>query len=201
MNSNEKVLWNRQGDRSNFKVKVFKPGLLDEYLYTRDLPGDTRRIVMGEGKRFGFGREEAKPTAVKYRLKVCNQQYDDKVNFVLGFETNKGRFTEGWWSLGKGQCLDFPVSENLKNKIGLEYGNLPRTFYYARTYGNNPLFWRGGNNENSLCVNESNAFSRLSKLNSDGTYDAGCGDTGFRTFNFRRLNDPKTNEEWYYLTF
>jgi len=201
LNVGEMVTWNRQGDRSPFRVKIYKPALIDKYLYIRDLPGDTQRIIMGTDKRFGFSRHEAKPAALEYRLKVCNQRFDDKIFFTLAYETNNGRLTEGWWSLEKGKCAEFPVSRQLQSKLGLNYGNLPRTYYYARTYGSNPLFWRGGEDGRMIGINDSKAFNLVSKLFSDGSYDNSCNVPGYSIESFRRINDPRANQQYYYLTF
>ncbi|MEZ5429300.1 MAG: DUF1036 domain-containing protein [Pyrinomonadaceae bacterium] len=204
MNRDEKVLWNRGGDGSNFMVKIFEPkALLDDYLYTRHLPGDTTVILMGEGKRFGFGRDERKAPITKYRLKVCNQQWDQTVYFTLGFETNQVFVTEGWWNVAKGQCVEIGVSQRLKDNWNVEYGSLPRTFYYARTYGNEPLFWRGGENDYNLCINERDAFTiKQFEIDSAGQYQPlSCDNPGEDRVKFRRLDDPKTNQEYYYLTF
>lgn len=53
LNPNQKVVWNRNGNRSIFKVKVLRssqPRLLNH----RRLPGNTNRIVMNPGNGFGF---------------------------------------------------------------------------------------------------------------------------------------------------
>jgi len=53
LNPNQKVVWNRNGNRSVFKVKVLRsshPRLLN----LRRLPGNTNRIIMSSGDRFAF---------------------------------------------------------------------------------------------------------------------------------------------------
>ena len=197
----EKVTWNREGDRSRFKVKVYKLAFIDKFLYSRDLEGETQRITMGEGGRFGYSLFEAKPKTLKYILKACNQFSAETVYFALAHETNEGRLTEGWWNLEKGKCLEFPVSEHLKNNIGIDYGNVPRTYYYARTHGENALQWHGGDEGRKICVNESKVFKLKSRVLHDGNFDPTCDERGFSTVSFRRVNDPKTNEVYYYLNF
>ncbi len=59
INANEKVVWNRNGNRSDFKVKVFKATWL---LHYRRVPGRTNRIVMNPGNGFGFGYVPPKGT-------------------------------------------------------------------------------------------------------------------------------------------
>ncbi len=204
MNSDETILWNREGDSSNFKVKISKPQLIDKYLYKRDLPGDTTVILMGEGGRFGYSRDKPEPEVTKYRLKVCNRQYDQTIYFALGFETNEIIVTEGWWNVEKGKCVEIDVSERLKRQWYVEYGTLPRTFYYARIYGDKPLIWQGGENDYNLCINEKSGFKKIPfKRDNDGKYQTyhPCIADGEALVRFRRLDDPKTNQQYYYLTF
>jgi hypothetical protein len=203
LNTGRKVIWSREGDRSSFIVKVFKPALLiDKYLYTRHLPGRTTWINMGKGGMFGYSTDKPKPPVTKYRLRVCNQQSDDKVYFTLGFETNAKFFTEGWWNLKKGECMEVGVSERLKKVIGLEYGNTPRTFYYARTYGGIPQQWDGGTEGRPVCVNNKKAFRTLYERGKDGNYlPSPCGGDGQEQVSFRLLGEPKADQEYYYLTF
>lgn len=116
MKKGEAVLWNRGNEKGGFMVKIFKPGVFDEYLYTRRLPEDTDRIIVGEGGRFGFGREEVKTAPKRYFLRACNQQWEQKVFFVLAIETSQGFWTRGWWHLAKGECLNFPISQIIASK-------------------------------------------------------------------------------------
>jgi hypothetical protein len=51
INADETVVWNRNGNQSNFKVKVFRAARLLNY---RRVPGRTNRIVMNPGSGFGF---------------------------------------------------------------------------------------------------------------------------------------------------
>ncbi len=201
LKSGETVTWNREGDYQPFKVKVFKPQLVDDYLYTRNLPFDTARILLGEGGRFGFSREPAKPEATKYILKVCNKQYDQPVSFVLAFEVNKGLLTEGWWTVNKGQCYDFPVSKKLYEGYNVDYGTLPHTYFYARTGGFRSLQWVGGNGDLLLCVNQKKAFQSWLDRTTDGLEKSSCRNDGEEMILFRHLDDPKTNQGYYYLSF
>ncbi len=203
LKNNESVYWNREGVFTPFKVKVYTvQKILDKYLYTRDLPSDTGKIIIGSGKRFGFSR--FKNIATKYVLKVCNTRYPDKVYFVLGFETNYGTWTEGWWNVEKGKCIEIPVSRRLKEKHNIPYGTLPRTFYYARTYyGKESLYWRGGEGDAGLCINTAKAFSKL-QFRQDGTSvrtPEPCTATNEEIVKFRRLPDPSVKQEIYRLDF
>jgi hypothetical protein len=203
LNAGRKVIWSREGDKSSFFVKVFKSALLiDKYLYTRLLPGGTTTIIIGGGGSFGYSTDKPKPPVTKYRLKVCNQQSDDEVYFTLGFETNAKFFTEGWWHLKKGECMDVNVSERLKRSLALEYGNMPRTYYYARTYGGIPQQWDGGTEGRPVCVDKKKAFRRLYERGKDGNYlPSPCGGDGQEQVSFRLLGEPKADQEYYYLTF
>jgi len=199
----EAIFWNRKGIFTPFKVKIYEPRtILDKYLYTRDLPADTGKIIIGTGGRFGFSR--FKNIRTKYTLRVCNTKYPDGVWFVLGFETNYGTWTEGWWSVKKGECRNIPVSKRLKEKHNIPYGTLPRTFYYARTYyGDESLYWRGGDGDDELCINTAKQFSKL-QYKQDGTSvktPLPCTAENEEMIRFRRLKDPSVKQEMYYLTF
>jgi len=199
----ESVTWNREGNSSNFRVRIFKSQLVDKYLYSRRLPGRTTLILIGAGSRFGFSEQEAKAAITRYILKVCNRKYDQRVYFSLGFEANKFLVTEGWWSLAKGKCVDLPVSKMLKQNWNVDYGTLPRTFYYARIYGKDPLYWRGGESDHNLCINENRAHkTNQFVVDSAGKYKPfACAGPGLKAVKFRRLDDPKANQQYYYLTF
>ena len=200
----ESIFWNRKGIFTPFKIKIFKVRkVIDKYLYTRDLPADTGKIIIGTGGRFGFSR--FKNIRKKYTLRVCNTRFPDKVYFVLGLETNYGFWTEGWWNVAKGKCINIPVSKRLKEKHNIPYGTFPRTFYYARTYyGDESLYWRGGEGDQSLCINTKKAFNKL-QFKQDGTgvrKPFPCiAEKNESLVKFRRLKDPSIKKEMYYLTF
>ncbi len=203
LNNEETVMWNRAEDFDKyFYVKVFQDQLaVDKYLYTRHLPSYTRFVKIGMGAHLVFSQAEVKPIT-KYILKVCNQRFDQKIFFALGFETNNFFVTEGWWSVDKGRCIDIGVSERLKQTIDLEYGNLPQTYYYAEAYGHNPLSWTGGPSGLPLCVNEREAFKiRLARAGVGNPMSGACNQYGQKEVSFRRVKSPKTNEEYYYLNF
>jgi len=193
----------RDSDTSGFMVKIFQPGTLDNYLYTRRLPGDTATITMGKGGSFGYGRDEPKSAVTAYILKVCNKQYDQPVYFTLGFQTDSIFVAEGWWNVKKGQCTDFPVSRMLKNKWKVPLGVLPRTFYYARVFGDKPLFWKGGDADQSLCVKSGSAFNMVEFRYSPGKAEQATLCTGVKEewVKFRTLGAPATGQQYYHLTF
>jgi len=200
----ESTLWYRNGRMTNFTVKIFKPALLDQFMFHRYLPATTGHITMFVGERFNASafEQKAPPPPTKYILRACNKQYDQKVYFTLGFESNKAFATHGWWHLAKGDCTDIEVSEMMKSQWNLDYGNLPRTFYYARTDGN-LLQWRGGDSDYQLCVNSKPVFKKLQfELDASGGYKPlDCTGEGERFVRFRRLPDPKVDQPIYYLTF
>ncbi|QQS40422.1 MAG: DUF1036 domain-containing protein [Acidobacteriota bacterium] len=202
LRSGENIFWNREGVFTPFKVKVYESRkILDKYLYARDLPADTGKIIIGTGRRFGFSR--FKNIRTKYSLKVCNERFDDEVYFSLGYETNYGFWTEGWWSVKKGECKTIPVSQRLKEKKNIPYGTMPRTYYYARTYGDKPLYWTGGEGDYNLCINKNKAFNILQfKQDGSSQYDPlPCEAENLERTKFRRVNDPVGNQSTYYLTF
>lgn len=203
LRNGESIYWDRKGVFTPFKVKIYKVRkLIDKYLYARDLPADTGKITVGTGGRFGFSR--FKNISTKYILRVCNTRFTDKVYFVLGYETNHGFWTEGWWNVAKGKCINIPVSKRLKEQWNIPYSTIPRTFYYARTYnGDNSLFWRGGEGDSALCINTNKAFKKKQFLN-DGTgikKPLSCTGKNEETVKFRRIDDPRIKQEYYYLTF
>jgi hypothetical protein len=169
----------------------------------RNNSGQTQTIVKGEGGSFGFSRAERKPQTIKYRLKVCNSQFDQTVYFTLGFETDDVFVTEGWWDVAKDKCIEIDVSQRLKKGFGVPYGNLPKTYYYARIYGDKPLFWMGGEADQRLCINETDTFvkKQFNKDSSGNRAALDCSAAGDVMVSFRRLGDPKTTEQYYYLTF
>ena len=199
----EKIFWDRKGVFTPFKVKVYKVRkVIDKYLYSRDMPADTGKIIIGTGGRFGFSR--FKNIRKQYTLRVCNNKYDPAVYFTLGFETNYGTWTEGWWNVKKGECKNIPVSKRLKENHNIPYGTFPRTFYYARTYnGAESLYWRGGEGDNSFCVNTAKKFLKL-QFKQDGTgirTPMPCEEENDKFIKFRRLKDPSIKKEMYNLTF
>jgi uncharacterized membrane protein len=202
LKSGENIYWNREGVFTPFKVKIYRvQKILDKYLYARDLPADTGKILIGQGGRFGFSR--FKNIATKYVLKVCNSRFP-KLFLVLGLETNYGFWTEGWWNVAKGKCIDIPVSKRLKEKHNIPYGTLPRTFYYARTYyGDESLYWRGGEGDNELCINTAKKFSKL-QFKQDGTgvkTPEPCTAKNEKLVKFRKVADPSVKQEIYRLDF
>ena len=199
----ESIFWNRKGVFTPFKVKIYKVRkVLDKYLYARDLPADTGKIIIGQGGRFGFSR--FKNIRKQYTLRVCNTRFPGGVYFVLGFETNYGTWTEGWWNVKKDECKNIPVSKRLKEKHNIPYGTFPRTFYYARTYyGDESLYWRGGEGDQGFCINTKKAFNKL-QFKQDGTgikNPLPCTAESESLVKFRRLKDPSIKKEIYWLTF
>ena len=203
LKNGENIFWNRKGVFTPFKVKVYQTQkILDKYLYARDLPADTGKIIIGTGGRFGFSR--FKNILTQYTLKACNSRFPDGIYMVLGFETNYGTWTEGWWKIDKGKCIDVPVSKRLKEKHNIPYGTVPRTFYYARTYtGDESLYWKGGEGDAELCINTAKAFSKL-QYKQDGTgmkNPMPCTAENEEMIRFRRMKDPSVKQEIYRLDF
>ena len=203
LKNGESIYWNREGVFTPFKVKIYEVRkIIDKYLYARDLPADTGKIIISTGKRFGFSR--FKNISTKYVLNVCNTRFPGKVYFVLGFETNYGFWTEGWWNVDKGKCINIPVSKRLKDNHNIPYGTLPRTYYYARTYyGDESLYWRGGEGDSELCINTAKKFSKL-QFKQDGTgvkTPHPCTAEKESLVKFRSLKDPSVKQETYYLSF
>jgi len=198
----EKVVWNRGGDTANFKAKVFRPAIvLDKLLHYARVPGLTTQMVMGAGSKFAHSAAPVKAGVTKYRLKVCNKRFNEKIYFAISFETNDQYLTEGWWSVTRGQCVDLEVSDRLKRKINLDYGNLPRMYFYAETWSTNPMYWTGGIDGLYHCVNDRKAFEqKIPRGRGVSPQAKPCGPSQ-KTVSFRRVEASKTNEVYSYLTF
>lgn len=195
--------WYREGDRSNFRIRTFDPTSDDKILHDRELPGGTTLILLRkDGKLVSGGDPRKKSLVVKFRLKVCNQRFNEKISFALSFESNAAFISEGWWSLEKGKCIEIPVSEQLKQSISLVYGELPRTYFYARTHGDKPQFWywSGIGDGKSFCIDEKKSFKLSGKRTLSGNPPQ-CTASDQKTAAFRRLADPKADEDIYYLNF
>ncbi|MDH3492575.1 MAG: DUF1036 domain-containing protein [Acidobacteriota bacterium] len=203
LNSGESIFWNRKGVFTPFKVKVYEVRkVIDKYLYARDLPADTGSILIGVGGRFGFSR--FKNIRPKYTLKACNTRFPGGIYLVIGLETNFGFWTEGWWKIDEKKCIDIPISKRLKEKHNIPYGTIPRTYYYARTYyGDESLYWRGGEGDSELCINAKKRFSKL-QFKQDGTgvkTPLPCTADDHKLVKFRRANDPTATQEVIRLDF
>lgn len=198
----ESIYWNRKGVFTPFKVKIYKVRkILDKYLFTRDLPADTGKIIIGKGGRFGFSR--FKNIRTKYSLRACNQRFDDTVYFTLGLETNYGFWTEGWWGVKKGKCINVNVSDRLKDKHNVPFGTKPDIHYFARSYGKKRLTWSGGEGDYSLCIDPKSAFNLLQfRQSGTGKYDPlPCSAETRKRVSFRRLKEPAERNSVFYLTF
>lgn len=192
----EKAVWNREQDTAAyFNVKVFKPALVDKLLHYRRLSALTNRIVMGTGGKLGVSQ------AGRYRLKVCNNRFNQKIFFALHFATNKSFLTEGWWSVTKGKCLEFAVSDQLYQRLNLEYGNMPRIYVYAETFTQDPMYWSGGLAGLKRCVNRSDEFRFVYPGVFIGDTPPGSCSSNQKLVSFRHIDSPKPNEVYYYLTF
>ena len=190
----ESILWNRKGNFSPFKVKVYEDRkMLDKYLYSRDLPGDTGKIIVSEGFRFGFSR--FKNITRSYSVRVCNTSQDDDVWFSLGYDMAGSLMSEGWWSVKRDECKTIQVTKNLKDKWGLNTRSAPRVHYYARTYGEKPLFWSDKAGSVRFCLNKGKRFKgEVADSNQ-------CGqDQTLAAFRFLKQPDGGRNEQMF-LTF
>lgn len=195
--------WYREGDRSNFRIRTFDPTSDDKILDDRELPGGTTLILLRKDGKLVFGGDPRKKSlVVKFRLKACNQRFDEKISFALSFETDTAFISEGWWSLEKGKCVEIPVSERLKKSINLVYGEMPRTYLYARTHGEKPQFWywSGTGDGKSFCIIEKKTFKISGRPTPAGTPPV-CAEIDQKIAAFRRVADPKADDDVYYVTF
>ncbi len=202
MKKKEEVIWNREADRTDIRIKLFKPGIVDKNLDMRTLPGHAKQIFIRADKLLDFSHVESRP-AVRYRLKVCNEQYDETIFFVLAFEVNNGRLTEGWWSVKKGECKEFMVTDRLEQNfgVGVQAGTFPTTYYYARTFGSSPVEWKADDGGRMICINETSVFKYIGGVRPDRTYGNRCDRPGDSMVSFRRVRNPQTWQANYYLTF
>jgi uncharacterized membrane protein len=191
----EKTVWNRESDTAPFNVKVFRPGLVDTLLHYRRLPGLTNSIVLGTGKRLGYTE------VARYRLKVCNTQFNQKIFFALHFVTDRNFLTEGWWSVAKGKCVEFAVSDQLRQRLNLAYGTMPRIYMYAETFTRDKLYWTGGRDGLMRCVDRSEEFRFVYPGAWSGNVPASTCSSNQKVVSFRPIASPKANEVYFYLTF
>jgi len=153
----ENIFWNREGVFTSFKVKVYqKRKLLDTYLYTRWLPNDTGRITIGTGQQIGFSRFES--IGRYFSVWACNSNYDAPIYLALGLDYGDKMVSEGWWNVARGECKLIPITKRAKDNWNIRTSNIPRVYYYARTYGDTPLYWKGGDNERVFCLNPGKRF-------------------------------------------
>jgi len=201
LQSKQRVTWNRT-DKEDLHVKLYKPQLIDKVLGMRRMPGHTRYVSI-EGSRGDVEFSDDVAGGTRYILKVCNKQYTQPILLALGFRTIRITATEGWWSVKKGSCVEFPISSMLFETWQVEYGTLPRLFYYARTKGNKPLVWRGKPGGHDGCVTESLPFTTNQFApNSAGTVQAyACSGPQERKVNLRSIPAPKAGNSYFYLTF
>jgi uncharacterized membrane protein len=199
MTSLEKVTWKRTEGATPFVVRVFKSQLFDKQLFYQRLPVDTNFILIEKAKlRFSVETNVAQ----KYRLKVCNQRFDQEIYFALGLVTPASIVTEGWWSVAKGKCVEIGVSESLKSTWNIRYGMMPETYFYAESRGSNPLYWRGRDSAFNFCINDRKAFSKNEFETRRGkVVRTSCTAEDEKRVKFRRLGYPNVNQEYYYLTF
>ena len=199
----ESIYWNRKGIFTPFKVKIYKVRkVIDKYLYARDLPADTGKIIIGTGGRFGFSR--FKNIRPKFSLRACNERFSDPVYFSVGYETNYGFWTEGWWSVKKGKCITLPVSERLKKNLNIPFGTQPDLYYFARSYGAKPLTWSGGEGDFNLCINPKKAFNliQFKRGSESGRYDPlPCEAENRERVRFRRIKEPAGDRTVFFLGF
>lgn len=153
----ENIYWDRKGVFTPFKVKIYeKRKLIDKYLYARDLPADTGKVIVGNGARFGYSR--FKNISKQFTVRVCNNTQNDPVYFALGLDYADKMVSEGWWNVKKGECKNIPISKRAKDNWNLPYSQVPRVFYYARTYGDKPLYWNKGDGARVFCLNPGKRF-------------------------------------------
>ena len=159
----ERIFWNRKGVFTPFKVKIYqKRKVIDKYLYSRDLPSDTGKIIVGTGGRFGFSR--FKNISKSFTIRACNNRFNETIWLAIGYDLPQQQYSRGWWGIKRGQCIDIGVSKWLKETYNIPYGRLPRLHYFARTYGNKPKFWSGTDSDKLYCINQDKQF-RLDNRN------------------------------------
>jgi uncharacterized membrane protein len=204
MNNGEQVFWNREGNNSTFKVKIFKSRLIDKYLYSRTLPGDTKVIILGTGGRFGFSRDERKPKKEEYTLNICNRNYGE-IYIALAFQVNIDTSAHGWWGIKKGNCVNVAVSKLMKDTADIEYGNFPKTFYYAQEYGpGKNRTWFGGEDGKFVCIDKNSRFAirQLLQTENGGLKQTPCAQTDGKEFvKFREMKKKTLRNRVYYLAF
>lgn len=187
----ENIFWDRKSEFTPFKVKIYKTRkLVDKYLYSRDLPGDTWKILIGPGARFGFSRFAS--LTGKYNVRACNTEQKDDVWFSIGFDSVWGMLSEGWWKIPQGECRTVDINDRMSKNWNLGVSRPPRVYYYARTYGDEPKFWNKSNLAKTFCINKKQRFT--AKLQGDGACDANQVKSTYRYLSTPVLGKRETLE-------
>ena len=191
----ERTFWNREGVFTPFKVKIYqKRKVIDKYLYSRDLPSDTGKIIVSNGGRFGFS--SFKNIRKAFTIRACNNSFNETIWLAVGYDLPRRDYSRGWWSLKQGQCTNIGVSQWLKKTHNWPHSIIPRLYYFARTYGDNPKFWSAGRDSKLFCINQDNKFA----LDNSNITNA-CG-TGHEPQPYRFLKAPTVhNDEVVQLNF
>jgi uncharacterized membrane protein len=188
-----------------YRIRVYLPALIDQHLYSYKLANIYEEISFG-AREASFKTRPKPPNVIAYILKVCNQTSANPVYFVLSFDDGKTLYSKGWWVVNQNQCKDFPVSRMLYDEWKVDYGTLPRTHYYARTYAASPgashIVWAGGSSDQQNCIQTTKEFKTAVVLRSISEGSIACENNKFTNkVRMRRLPDPKVTDQYYYLTF
>jgi uncharacterized membrane protein len=185
-----------------YQIRVFRDGLIDKELYRQGEINNASTISMGSARATITTRPSI-TNPMEYVLKVCNSTSRDPIFFTLGFEANSKMHLEGWWSLRMGQCRDFPVSNMMWENWRILYGTVPQTFFYAKTYGSNPLVWNGNDSDKLACINRNKAFRYVAALSSPlYVGNVHCSESrNLMEVRMRSIEPPRANQEYYRLTF
>lgn len=184
-----------------YQIRVFKDQLIDKQLYWHRVR-NAEKIDLGP-KRAKITRRPIAGEPVEYTLKVCNTNNRDPVYFILGFEHDSKMHLRGWWSVRKGKCKEFNVARMMWSDWRIRYGTVPRTYYYARTYGREPLIWSGKDTDKQACIDKKNAFKHESKLAFPYIVgDYWCSERSYlMEVRLRSIDPPRANQKNYSLTF
>ncbi len=197
LEKNNIIGWNRGNDKFDFDIRVFKPG--ERLLFESRNLHDVAHLKIKSTYAEIIPRNPPRPPVRKYTVKVCNKEINQPVYFSLAYEVTDHYVVQGWWVVDKGKCLDFPISEMMKEKGGVEYGKLFRTYFYARTFGSAPSFWSGTGTDPTFCINRQGAFeTRTEDL---AIRRSPCKMQNFELVQMRQVFDPQPGQSQYYLSF
>ncbi|MEL7446770.1 MAG: hypothetical protein AAGK02_13340 [Pseudomonadota bacterium] len=160
----EWVLWERQKPKERFRAVFYETRLgPDKLLKSLDLKKETVYLATtGVGGSIQSSwKPRPGPPKPEFRVKYCNTSQADPVWLVIGATSGQKAFTEGFWSISKGDCLTINYSERYQLIFGGDRGVPLRPMYRAYTVGENRLTWGGSREkeEPELCINTDKRFA------------------------------------------
>lgn len=137
-------------------------------------------------------------------LRVCNTSINEAVYFAITFALGQtNHMTEGWWSVGKGECTNVDLTERWRLQ-GLPTGFRYKTYIYGETAGTLggalKKVWEGDDPKFAFCIDDpkEKRFANKQTDVSDGVvWETDCSATAAkRMVKMWPIEIPKTGEQW-----